>query len=380
MQKFFIAGEGNMDNQKIGIITFHAAENFGSALQAFALEYVLQKKGYQAEIINFIFEDDMAQYQLFRKNCYRERPKAFLGDILYLRKNIQRKCNFSKFRKKHLKITRQRYLAGKDDLQCLNCKYDIFICGSDQIWNLNCTNGFIPEYFLDFVNENKKKIAYAPSMPAEITKEYHAKLLQCIERFTAVSVRERQTVEYLQKEIGVNKEIIQTLDPTLLLDEETYKESFHLIKKDEKYIFVYILLDSEQMQTIIDFAADISRSTGLKIRYIFMRRIKEFSNGTYIYGIGPIEFLQEIYSATYVITNSFHATVFSVQFEIPFCVFPRSGSKSRITELITTLKLQKNLYPNDANSWRESKADIVTKEKIRQLAEKSMNFLLENIS
>ena len=131
---------------------------------------------------------------------------------------------------------------------------------------------------------------------------------------------------------------------------------------------------------IIDFAADISRSTGLKIRYIFMRRIKEFSNGTYIYGIGPIEFLQEIYSATYVITNSFHATVFSVQFEIPFCVFPRSGSKSRITELITTLKLQKNLYPNDANSWRESKADIVTKEKIRQLAEKSMNFLLENIS
>ena len=81
-----------------------------------------------------------------------------------------------------------------------------------------------------------------------------------------------------------------------------------------------------------------------------------------------------------MITNSFHATVFSVQFEIPFCVFPRSGSKSRITELITTLKLQKNLYPNDANSWRESKADIVTKEKIRQLAEKSMNFLLENIS
>ena len=185
-----------MDNYKIGIITFHAAENFGSALQAFALQHVLIKKGFDAEIIDCTLESDMEQYKLFRTQYYKERPKAFLGDILYLKKNFRRKYNYKEFRKKYLKMSAGKFQIGKDDLENLNNEYNVFICGSDQIWNLNCTGGFISEFFLNFADNTSKKISYAPSMPEAVSPVYYGKIKASLERFDAISVRENQTIAY----------------------------------------------------------------------------------------------------------------------------------------------------------------------------------------
>lgn len=369
-----------MDSNKIGIVTFHAAENFGSALQAYALERVLKDKGYSPEIINCILDEDMKQYRLFRTSIYKERPRAFIGDILYLKRNIQRKISFKRFRSNYLKISTEIYHAGRDDLSCLNEKYDVFICGSDQIWNLNCTKGLVSDFFLKFVNDDKIKISYAPSMPTRVPERYYGELKKALKRFDAISVRENQTVEYLKNEVGVENDIIKTVDPTLLLDARVYIDTFKLVKENKKYIFVYILPDAEKVQDIIDYANKTAKKTGLKIRYVFMRKIKEFANQEYLLGIGPREFLQQIYNATYLITNSFHATVFSLQFEVPFCVFQRSGSKSRMIELLTALDMRKNIYFNDNDmEWMHLHSDENTKKRIRELAQESMKFLLGNI-
>ena len=151
-----------MINKKVGIITFHASENFGSVLQAFAMQHILEKFGYDSDIIDFILESDMQQYKVFRVGTYKRRPAAFLIDVMYYRRNKQRKINFELFSTNFLKISSKRYYAGKSNLLEVNKDYDIFICGSDQIWNLNCLGRMVPEFFLSFADDLKKKIAFSP--------------------------------------------------------------------------------------------------------------------------------------------------------------------------------------------------------------------------
>ena len=276
-----------MIEQKVGIVTFHAADNFGSALQAYALEDVLRNMGYEPEIVNILYAKDAEQYKVFRKKIYKERPKAFLGDVLYFPWNIKRKRAFQRFRDRNLKISKKIYYACVDNSQELNDCYDAFICGSDQIWNINCTQAFVPEFFLEFVSDNKKKIAYAPSMPAKVPGKYYKRLKNDIERIDAVSVRESEIIPYLINEVGIQKKILHTVDPTLLLDAENYIDSFHLKNRNENYIFVYFLDDKENKQELVSYAAKIARERHLKIKYVSQRRISAFIGKKYCLGIGP---------------------------------------------------------------------------------------------
>lgn len=156
-------------------------------------------------------------------------------------------------------------------------------------------------------------------MPSSVPSMYHADIKKAIERLDFVSVREENTIQYLNGEIGIEKEIVHVVDPTLLLESDTYIRTFGLMKHDSKYIFVYILEDeSPLIRQIVDLALETSEETGLQIRYVYSRIIKRFKSGEYMLGIGPTEFLDMIYNASYVITNSFHASVFSIHFEVRF--------------------------------------------------------------
>ena len=319
---------------KIGIITFHKAENFGSALQVYALSSYLEKKGHEVQIIDFIYPDDMKQYRLFRTHIYRKRPKAFFGDLIYLNRNASRKRAFASFWKAYLKLTPNRYVFGSDAIKETNEMFDAFVCGSDQIWNINCTQIPIPEYFLGFVSEKKKKIAYAPSMPCAINQEFHRQVSDLISRLDWISVREAFTVEYLRNELHIKKPVYKTADPTLLIPAEAYVRTFCGQKQKGKYIFVYMLGDSEIMVDIINCALRIKEKTGLMIKYVFIRKIKKFKQDDYCFGIGPDQFLKYIYNADYVVTDSFHATVFSLMFRKTLFVFARKDSELRMKELL----------------------------------------------
>lgn len=373
-------------NKKIGIITFHAAENFGSALQAYALQKVLEGYGFDVTIIDAILDLDMQQYSIFRTYLYLEHPKNIARDILHFHYTRKRKKNFKIFKKQYMNLTPKKYHLGKDSLEELNGSFDIFVCGSDQIWNLNCTNGFVPEYFLDFVKNDRKKISYAPSMPCEISSQYYEKVRKSINRIDYVSVREKQTVKYLCESLKIDKNISSVLDPTLLLDPNIYTHDFKLVENNEKYIFVYMLYDENkrQMEKVVDLALELSKNKKLKIKYVYMNKIKKLSEAEFVLGIGPKEFLEMIYNAEYVITNSFHATVFSILFKKSFVVIKRMGSQSRMVELLHMIEMEKNLYSDSNSSWTISKAQDnnmlllnIEKKKSRLFLEKALEIAID---
>lgn len=373
-------------NKKIGIITFHAAENFGSALQAYALQKILQEYGFDVSIIDAILDLDMQQYNIFKTYLYLEHPKNLVRDILHFPYTKKRKNNFKMFKEQYMKLTPKKYHLGIDSLEELNSFFDIFVCGSDQIWNLNCTNGFVPEYFLDFVKNDRKKISYAPSMPCEISPQYYEKVRRSINRIDYVSVREKQTVKYLCESLKIDKNISNVLDPTLLLDKDIYIDDFKLVEDNEKYIFVYMLYDDNkrQMNKVIDLALELSKNKKLKVKYVYMNKIKKLKDAEFVLGIGPKEFLEMIYNAEYVITNSFHATVFSILFEKSFCVIKRIGSQSRMIELLHMIEMEKNLYSDSTSSWTMSKVQDnnillldTEKKKSRLFLEKALEITID---
>ena len=351
---------------KIGIITFHRPENFGSALQAFALKEYLRKLGHESAVIDFVFPRDLKQYRLFRTHVYIQRPWSILGDIVYLRRNIQKKKRFHDFRKKYLNLT-DSYVYQKNDLSELNNEFDAFICGSDQIWNLDCTGGVVPEYFLGFANDNKLRISYAPSMPEKPSKQYYDTLIEYLNKFDYLSVRENSTKTFFENELKIKRPVEHVLDPTLLLSANDYIKSFGLEKKNKKYIFVYILGNTEIKQSIAQEANRKSEETGLPIKYVMVRRVKGLENGSYCLGIGPVDFLDFVFNASYVITDSFHASVFAILFQVPFCTFAREGTFTRMQELLTNLELSCNYCSSDMHTNIAYKSSSEETEKLIQM-------------
>ncbi|OLR62923.1 hypothetical protein BHF69_09670 [Anaerostipes sp. 992a] len=325
---------------KIGIVTFHKSYNYGSALQAYALQTYLSQKGYEVNIIDFILIRDFQQYNLFRTHLYKIHPKVFIRDVRRLFRNIKRKNCFDRFSKKYFMLSEKTYNE-KSNLSELNQIYDCFICGSDQIWNLDCTGGVVPAFFLGFVEKDKKRIAYAPSIAHASFEGDVAEIKNYLDVFTAISVREESTIPFVER--YTKNKVMCTVDPTLLLDPKEYLKIADIKDMETDYIFYYHLEDNEEMKK---WCREFAKKRGLKIIYIYKDTIKEFKNAQNVYGCSPESFMGYIYKAKYVITNSFHATVFSILFKKQFVTFQTSNSAARMIDLLEYLELQDRLFGN----------------------------------
>ncbi len=176
---------------------------------------------------------------MFRTYLYLHQPKSFLADLYRLKKNIKRKKSFDEFTKKHLLFTSHHYV-NEDDMSELNTQFDAFICGSDQIWNLECTKEIVPAYFLNFVANNKLKIAYAPSIASATFDGNKEELTNLIGRLDSVSVREKSTIDSVKE--YTDKEINNVVDPTLLLEVQDYRKiENNNMENVKEYIFFYQL-------------------------------------------------------------------------------------------------------------------------------------------
>ena len=295
----------------------------------------LRKKNYNAEIIDFRSRD-FEQYKLFKMKLYHKYPMAAITDILRLKRNLRRRKNYHYFWRKFFILSSKRYTE-KDCLKNLNNLYDAFVCGSDQIWNPNCTHGVVGAFFLDFAS--KWKFAYAPSIAEKnINEKDWSEMLQLIRRLDAVSVREKNSAEMLQKDLG--KKVSCVLDPTLLLEKDDYKKMIDPLPTD-KYVFVYVLEENEE---IYHYADKLALEKKMKIKY-FSKTNKKFSvKSTNYYLEGPQYFLNNLAKADYVISNSFHATVFSVIFEKQFITYPTKASSSRMVDFLESLGIRDRMY------------------------------------
>lgn len=361
--------------KKIGILTFHRAENFGAVLQAYALQSYLEDEGYEAVFIDYRCKSIENNYKLFDINhCmsgYKLNDKLSIvkRQILTLCDRYRKKTSYRTFRKKYLKVTRQEV----SDIEELE-QFDAVIVGSDQVWALGLTDGFDDFYFLNHhFRKPIKKISYAAS------SEIHSydrlteseKVRECLDSFDALSVRENALKELLQK--ITDKKIEVCLDPVFLVNKSKLKDL--QIKPDSsKYILIYHLVYSDESTRI---AEEIAKEKGLEIIEINVSGKKAAKCGhKLISNIGPQELLGYMINAEYVITTSFHALALSIIFGKEFFVVNK-GANMRLKNLLNEFNLQNRIA--DAKSFSLSayiKIDYNSvKEKLSARIESSKSFL-----
>lgn len=358
---------------KIGVITFHRSENYGSALQAVAMSVVLKRLGYEPVFLDYICDADYKQYKLFRTYLYKDNIRSIVADIVYLKKNYERKKNFQKFIDNNLVLS-NKLSDGTSEEQWnrISEMFDCFICGSDQIWNPRCFNEFNGHYFLDFT-EPRKKIAYAPSFgnTEGLTEKEKKMLAEYLKGFYYLSVREKSASDFLKREF--QREDVQTvLDPTMLL---TKKEIETICKKVniKKYIFVYIIGNITDYRKEMKIIYEFAKMRGLKIIYSAKKTTQDLKNAERLYSFGPDEFLGYIQFAEYVFSNSFHATVFSILMKKNFQTIARRGTNSRIADLLKLCELEDRFF---AAGDIDNEIDYIRiEEKIAGAKKKSLEFL-----
>lgn len=309
---------------KVGLMTCYM-DNFGACLQAYALQTVITDLGYNCEIIKYTPIKSLKEYGIFISlaRWVRRRVKA-IKNTAYKYGNY-RHSEFKKFRKKYLKFSKENYLHERYLYETAP-QYDIYVAGSDQIWNPNLYGGRINKaYFLDFVQDNAKRVAYAPSIgTSEISADSSKEMTKLLAKFDAVSVREIDGKRIIDKIFDRGCSVV--LDPTLLIDAERWKSMIGERIISENYIFVYLFGNRDYERTFIGYA---NKSLNLKIVTIPFHDKEYNSNFTKIKKAGPIEFLNLIRYASLVITDSFHATAFSLNLNVPFYTLLRNDESDK---------------------------------------------------
>lgn len=363
---------------KIKTITCHDVYNSGASLQAYALMKYLEEEGNEVEIINYKpdylsnnYKLNVITNQKYKKNLILKiiyLTLKFPGRVLALKN----KKKYDEFRKNYLKITEKRYVSNSE-LKSNPPEADIFICGSDQIWNSKFNNGKDPAFYLDFVPKGKRRAAYAASFATDRIEECVRDITKKrINKLDYIGVREISALNILE-DLGIDNGI-QVMDPVFLLSKEMWLNMTYEVDKKEKYIFVY---DFDGNELIKEVALKLAKEKKLKIYTVF----KSDYSDKVIKGMGPIDFISYIKNAEFVISNSFHGTAFSIIFEKQFIVVNRKEEiNTRMRDLLTILKIENRLINENYNFDLINKnIDYTVVNRAIKLKVKSSKEYLENI-
>lgn len=379
--------------KKVGIITlFHGSMNYGGVLQACALCKVLEQLEISGEQIRCVYLEPQAPRDWGKTLKKLMNPKIVWNRIQYEingrrmeREKTGRQETFAQFNARFVPSS-QRVYTSETVAQCLP-DYGAFITGSDQVWN---PEWYCPTLFLDFVPEGRKKIAYAASLgKSGLTEEQQNKFRNHLQSFQAISVREPDAVEILSPLARVP--VTCTLDPTLLLTREQWEEVCEPRLVKEPYLFYYFLgADEEQSRLVRDYATN----HGLKLLGI-PNAARDFGKKETIdYDLtfpdaDPGTFLSLIRYAQVVVTDSFHATVFSNVFGREFFVFPRAGSPGmssrirQVTVLFHTTQRFCDGPEKQTMAYLEGAEPIAPERELpelEQMRSASRAFLIKNLS
>lgn len=342
---------------KIGIITIHKSPNYGACLQAYAIWKYLEQKGNDCEIIDLYrpYQDEYVPSKRFKPmrqhTSFVSRCKQAIKKMLGLNKGKAGKL-FSdnaklKFDKFNSQIKYSRAYKGIDELYANPPIYDLYVSGSDQLWNPTQPYCLEP-YFLTFVPNGGRKISYATSIGiTDLTDEEKHKFKDWLSSYDAISVRELQAEKLLESFI-TDHVISQVPDPTFLLDVEEWKKLAVSPDINEKYILLFTL---QWSPVLVEYCKRLSAESGLLL--VVLTQIQPQNNGggyIPVTDAGPKEFIGYIANAEMVITDSFHCTVFSIIMGVKnfyTYISPSNGRGSRITDLFDSFGLQNHLLNSD---------------------------------
>lgn len=319
----------------ISIITLIDVRNYGSALQALATQVVFEELGCKVDFINFIREDHVSIKKIIDRWCEGFSPIKKLAYAIALTPSLIKQDKvFKDFLRKRIHLQDKVYTT-PENFSHFPIEADIYCTGSDQTWNSGWNKGIIGAMFLDFVPDGVKKISYAASFGKDKLdgweKEETRRLLK---RYAAISVRENSGVD-ICNDLGIPG-TVHVLDPTLQLDKVFWLKLSGKRVIKEPYLLVYQLNTNPAFD---NYAKEFARRKGLRLLR-FCWRYDQIVRGGKPIMIPPVEdFVSAIHYADYVITDSFHATAFSINMNTDFIsIYPqeyggRIDSILRLTHL-----------------------------------------------
>lgn len=329
---------------RIEIISFHDTFNYGATLQCCALNYYLNANKHNVEVINYI-----PKYIQNKKSAFKEfnsiknrhglsgKIKAFLRAIYYYaHKNTikRRDLRYRTFLNRNILLT--DYVSNFSDLDDFKGT-DLYICGSDQIWNPVLTGGdFDKAFFLEFAKG--RKVAYGVSTGEADLASYREELKKLTSDFEYISVREKKTAEELSSILNRNVEVV--LDPTLLLNAQDYAGMEIPVDEAEPYLLFY---NVSPAPLATKTALKIANEKGLRIIDISPSPFVRVPGAKKVDDIGPGEFLSYVKNAECVVTNSFHGTVFSIIYKKSFYSIPHKKRSGRVVDLLELTGLSDRL-------------------------------------
>lgn len=326
---------------KVDIITRHSVPNYGSLLQSYATQKVIEEMGFESEIINYTRYEERYKNLVNTLIKGKKWDKNIITRIIY--KMIQEPNytkmyrKFEKYRKNFLKESKLEY-GNLQELKDNIPEADVYCSGSDQIWGKIGTVEYDEAYFLKFIEDRTKRcIAYSSSFgKEEIDGSLEKNINKLLKNYSDILVRE-DTAKSILKKHGIEN-VEQVLDPTLLLNKEQWSNLANKVKnKQKKYILVYQLHDNKSFDK---YAKEFSKKTGLKLLRISPSIYHITRSGKLIYLPNQYEFLSLFQNAEYVLTDSFHATVFSIIFNRKFVDILPGKTSTRITSILKLTGLQ----------------------------------------
>ncbi len=324
---------------KTGLVTFYHIHHYGALLQAAATQRAVESLGGACEIIDYYVNQNN---DLFRAPTGLGSAAADAHTALHYKPLKTRYARFEDFSRRWLRISPHRF-ESFEELRAAELPYDLILSGSDQIWNpaIFPDGRFDPVFFGAF--SNRRKIAYAPSFGVpRITEGMEAELRGYLEQFSHLSVRESQGAAIVRRVAG--REPALVLDPTLLPTREDWA-AMAAEHSEKGYILCYCISAPGPLEPYI---RRLAAETGLPVVQLCGARRKVHPKAKCVLDAGPAEFLGLFRDASYVCTNSFHGTVFSVQFQKPFftAVSPRelaAPETSRTFSLLSRLGLTERI-------------------------------------
>lgn len=364
--------------KKIGIISYNIYGNFtnyGSALQSWAMNKVIEGMGYQSVLVDYCPEFHLDKNILNpMEKMWDQDPVSQKNTELTLpaiKANYYKFENFysNRFNRTKTKYTAKNFCDSVADV-------DSYVCGSDTIFCLDESNGFDDGFFANYECMRNNSIAVAASFgDTKITEEQYILLDERIKNFKAIGLRETRMLDYVSSHTDCP--VARTLDPTLLLSPNAYEEIMAERQLNEKYLLLYTRRYNSEMQ---QYAENLARKNGWKVVEISLRATNADKGHIMRYDAGVEEFLSLVNNAEYVVTNSFHGLMFSVQFKKQFVIFSRETGDSKIQEALDLFGLRENLLTDYTDKQLHINSYDVVHEKIDEARKKSLKFIEKALS
>lgn len=350
---------------KVALITIHRVMNYGTVLQAFATQELIKNMGCQVEIVDYITEVRKL------KDIFLWYPTAFsdskIKQAMYITSrfpaNILKYITFNRFIKRNYQLTQKQYYTISDLTQDPP-KADVYIVGSDQVWNSKYNQMIDRGFFLDFGDINTKRISFASSFGvSELDKNEFFETKRLLSKFNSISVREDSGVKIINK-MGYNAKLV--LDPTLMLNKETWSKYIEEKKIKGRYVLLFLLYNEDNGAT--EYARKIADKMEIEVIQLYWKPMKRPGVDKIAIYKSPFEFLRYVRDAEYVVTNSFHGTVFALNFNKQFITVARNEFNSRLESILRLCNIERRYITKEFD----------VSEALRKIDYSSVNRILQN--